>query len=90
VASRWCRTWRWRYKRIAQTLTLSLALSLALALALALTLTLTLALTWPLTNPNKGTPDTPDGSGLPFDAAVGRFECIVADGGRGDAGGDKS
>ena len=39
-------------------------------------------------NPNQDTPDTPDGSGLPFDAAVGRFECIVADGGRGDAGGD--
>ena len=39
-------------------------------------------------NPTQDTPDTPDGSGLPFDAAVGRFECIVADGGRGDAGGD--
>ena len=39
-------------------------------------------------NPNQDTPDTPDGSGLPFDAAVGRFECIVAEGGQGDAGGD--
>ena len=39
----------------------------------------------------EGTPDTAEGGGLPFDAAVGRFECIVADGAdgaRGDAGGD--
>ena len=42
----------------------------------------------PNPGPTQDTPDTPDGSGLPFDAAVGRFECIVADGGRGDAGGD--
>lgn len=34
------------------------------------------------------TPDTPDGSGLPFDAAVGRFECIVVDGERGGGSGD--
>ena len=39
-------------------------------------------------NPTQDTPNTPDGSGLPFDATVGWFECIVADGGRGDAGGD--
>ena len=32
----------------------------------------------------SGVAPEPDGSGLPFDAAVDRFECIVAD----DAGGD--